>query len=146
MDPTARFMEYAAAFEQAYATDDWSKIEPFFTDDAVYQPLPAFGGPIAGRAALTAAFKTMVDAFDRRFASRAVEVLEGPTVRNGSVWFRWAATYTMPGVPALRMTGEETAVFAGDRIHRLEDQMSDEEVKHVQAYLAAHAAKLKPAE
>lgn len=145
MDRIARFMGYAAAFEEAYASDDWSKIEPFFTEDAVYQPLGAFGAPIEGRQALKAAFKKMVDAFDRRFASRGVEVVDGPTVRDDTVWFRWAATYTLPGAPALRMVGEETAVFAGDRIRHLEDRMADEEAKSVLAYMAAHGAKLKPA-
>jgi hypothetical protein len=138
-------LSYAIAFEGAYFTDDWSRIDPFFTDDTVYQPLGAFGGPIEGRDALKAAFKMMVNGFDRRFASRAVEVVEGPTERDDSVWFRWAGTYTLPDAPTLRMIGEETVVFAGDRICRLEDRMSDEETKKVQAFLATHGAKLKPA-
>ena len=142
MDAIARFASYAAAFEEAYASDDWSKLDPYFTADAVYQPLAAFGGPIAGREALKAAFKAMVDSFDRRFASRAVEVLEGPTERDGAVWFRWAATYTLPGAPALRMVGEETVEFSGDRIRRLEDRMTAEETQRVRDYLAAHARKL----
>ena len=142
MDPVARFVAYAAAFEVAYATDDWSKIEPFFTEDAVYRPPPGFGEPIVGRAALMVAFKAIVDASDRRFASRAVEVLDGPALRDGVVWMRWAATYTLPGAPALRMVGEETAAFSGDRIQRLEDEMSDAEIGQVQAYMARHAALL----
>src|SRR5882724_1692007 len=32
-----RFMMYAAAFEQAFANDDWSNVGAFFTDDAVYE-------------------------------------------------------------------------------------------------------------
>lgn len=145
MSRVGHVLSYAIAFEGAYYTDDWSKLDPFFTDDAVYQPLGAFGGPIEGREALKSAFKMMVNSFDRRFASRAVEVVEGPTERDGSVWFRWAGTYTIPGAPALRMIGEETVVFAGDRICRLEDRMSDEETKKVQTYLVTHGAKLKPA-
>jgi ketosteroid isomerase-like protein len=145
MSLIAHLMNYAIAFEAAYATDDWSKIDPSFTDDAVYQPLGAFGGAIEGRDAVKSAFKMMVNAFDRRFASRAVEVIEGPTERDGSVWFRWAATYTLPDAPALRMIGEETLVFEGGRIRRMEDRMSEEETQKVQAYLATHGAKLKPA-
>ena len=37
MGMTDSFLAYAAAFEDAYATDDWSKIEPYFTEDAVYE-------------------------------------------------------------------------------------------------------------
>src|SRR6185295_9414185 len=127
MDPIARFVGYAAAFEESYASDDWSKLDPFFTEDAVYQPLAAFGGPIEGREKLKAAFKSMVDSFDRRFASRAVEVLEGPKLRDGAVWFRWLATYTLAGAPPLRMVGEEIVQFEGERIRQLEDRMSEEE-------------------
>src|SRR5215813_3629594 len=144
MDAIARFLSYAAAFEEAYASDDGSKLDPYFTEDAVYHALEAFGGPIAGRAALKAGFKQAVDMFDKRFASRTVEVLEGPLLRDGRVWMRWAATYELEGAPPLRMVGEETAEFAGDRIRRLEDRMSDAEVTNVQAYLGAHGSKLKP--
>ena len=144
MDPIARFVNYAAAFEDAYATDDWSKLDAHFTDDAIYQPLGAFGGPIQGREALKASFKMMCKSFDRRFASRAVEVIEGPTLREGAVWFRWRATYTLAGAPPLEMIGEETVAFAGDRIRHLEDRMSEEETKKIQTYMGAHAAKLAP--
>jgi hypothetical protein len=145
MDLVSRFLAYAAAFEEAYASDDWRHIDPFFTDDAVYAGLGGFGGPIKGRDALKAGFKQMVDAFDKRFASRSVELLEGPLLRDGAVWFRWAATYTLAGAPNLRMVGEETAAFAGDRIRHLEDKMNDEETKNIQMYMVAHGSKLKPA-
>ena len=32
-----RFGQYAAAFEQAFESDDWSVLEPYFTEDAVYE-------------------------------------------------------------------------------------------------------------
>jgi hypothetical protein len=146
MSLTDRFLAYAAAFEDAYASDDWSKVEPFFTVDAVYETLAdaPFGGRYEGRAAILAYFKQSCDSFDRRFDSRAVEMLEGPTERAGHVWFRWAATYTLAAAPALRFEGEETAVFAGDRICRLEDRIPAASSGQTLAYLGAHADKLKP--
>ena len=36
METIDRYVAYATAFEEAYASDDWSKLEPFFTEDAVY--------------------------------------------------------------------------------------------------------------
>ena len=146
MDMTQRFLGYAAAFEVAYATDDWSHLDPFFTEDAVYETLaePPFGNRSEGREAVKAAFKQIVAGFDRRFDSRAVEIVEGPIDRNGSVWFRWAATYTLAGAPPLRMQGEETAVFAGDRIRRLEDRIAAADGQQVLEYLAQHGGKLKP--
>jgi hypothetical protein len=141
-----RFNAYAAAFEDAYASDDWSKLDPFFTEDAVYETFadPPFGGLIEGREAIRANFQQICAGFDRRFDSRAVEFLTPPVDRGGKVWFRWAAIYTLAGLPALRMEGEETAVFEGDRIRRLEDRMPAATVQSTQAYLAEHGAKLKP--
>ena len=92
----------------------------------------------------SAQFKNSVNGLDRRFDSRAVEVLEGPTEKDGVVWIRWAAIYTLTGAPDCRMEGEERAVFAGDRIRRLTDSMTDAEAARVGAYFAQHGAKLKP--
>jgi hypothetical protein len=50
---------------------------------------------------------------------------EGPLEKDGGVWMRWAATYTLASAPDCRMEGEERAVFAGDRIRRLEDSITD---------------------
>ncbi|MBI3300796.1 MAG: nuclear transport factor 2 family protein [Deltaproteobacteria bacterium] len=141
-----RYLAYAAAFEEAYASDDWSKLEPFFTEDAVYEfiaPAP-FGGKYEGRAAVLTQFKNSVNGLDRRFDSRAVEALEGPLEKDGGVWMRWAATYTLAGAPDCRMEGEERAMFSGDRIRRLEDRFTDAEAGRVGAYFAQHGAKLKP--
>jgi hypothetical protein len=141
-----RYLAYAAAFEEAYASDNWSKLEPFFTEDAVYTfvaPAP-FGGEYKGRAAVLTQFQNSVNSLDRRFNSRAVEILEGPSEKDGNVWMRWAAIYTLAGAPDCRMEGEERAVFTGDRISRLEDSMTDAEAGRVGAYFAQHGAKLKP--
>ena len=146
MDITQRFLGYVAAFEMAYETDDWSHLDQFFTQDAVYETLadPPFGNRSEGLEAIKAGFKQAVAGFDRRFDSRAVEMLEGPIERNGTVWFRWVATYSLAGAPPLRMHGEETAIFAGDRIHRLEDRISAADGQQVLAYLGQYGGKLKP--
>ena len=72
MSLIARFAEYAAAFEKAYETDDWSVLVPYFTDDASYDsPLPApFGGRPEGRDAVIAYLHGVVDQLDRRFSTR----------------------------------------------------------------------------
>ena len=145
MGQIERYVAYATAFEEAYASDDWSKLEPFFTEDAVYEfiaPAP-FGGKYEGREAVLAQFKNSVNGLDRRFDSRKVEVWEGPVEKNGSVWIRWAAIYTLTGAPDCRMEGEERAVFTHDRISRLEDSLTASEAGGIGAYFAQHGAKLK---
>jgi len=146
MGTIERYLAYAAAFEEAYASDNWSKLEPFFTEEAVYAfvaPAP-FGGEYKGRAAVLTQFQNSVNGLDRRFDSRKVEVLEGPTEKDGGVWIRWAGIYTLAGAPDCRMEGEERATFTGDRISRLEDSMTNAEAGRVGAYFAQYGAKLKP--
>lgn len=144
MSITQRFFAYAAAFEKAYASDDWSMVEPFFTEDAVYEiPLdPPLGGRFEGRAAILAYFKDVVNQFDRRFESREPSLLEGPREREDSVWIRGRAVYRAPGVPEFVLELEETAFFEGDRIRLLEDHYEPAMKKEMAAYLAAHGKKL----
>lgn len=141
-----QYLAYAAAFEEAYASDNWAKLEPFFTENAVYAfvaPAP-FGGEYKGRAAVLTQFQNSVNSLDRRFDSRKVEVLEGPIEKDGGVWIRWAAIYTLAGAPDCRMEGEERAVFVGDRISRLEDSITDAEAGRLGTYFAQHGVKLRP--
>lgn len=144
MSKIPRFAAYAAAFEQAVETDDWSLVEPFFTEDAVYEvPLgPPLGGRFEGRAAILRYFKRVLDGFDRRFASRELALLEGPREEADSVWIRGSATYRAAGVPDFVLELEETAHFEGDRIRRLADRYEPAMEKAIDAYVAAHGLKL----
>jgi hypothetical protein len=144
MSALQRFAAYAAAFEKAYASDDWSVVEPFFTEDAVYDAgLPGvLAGRIAGRASILAYFREVIDRFDRRFASRRVELVEGPRVDGDRVWLRGRAIYTAEGVPDLAFELEETALFSGDRIHLLEDAYEPGEKERLAAYLRQYGARI----
>lgn len=144
MGLTDRFLAYAAAFEESFADDDWSRIEPYFTEGAVYETKadPPFGGVQTGRVAVLAQLKQALDGFDRLFSTRTLELLEGPTGTNGEVWFRWAAVYTLADAPDLRIEGEERVTYDGDRISRLEDTIPADSVARATAYMGEHAAKL----
>jgi hypothetical protein len=139
-----RFGAYAAAFEKAYAGDEWSLIEPYFTEDAVYDAgLPELlGGRIEGRAAVLGYFRDALNRFDRRFASRRVELLEGPREIGDSVWIKGRAIYTAAGAPDLAFDLEETAHFAGERIRLLTDVYSSAEREKLAAYVGAHGARI----
>lgn len=148
MSSIPRFVEYAAAFEKAYAARDFSLVAPYFHEDAVYDlGLPELAPePLVGRDAILAGFGGITDGFDRRFASRAVVLLEGPREEDGAVWLRGRADYTSPKAPPLSFELEETAHFDGDRIRRLEDRYTPDEVTRLLAYAAAHGAVLGLAE
>lgn len=145
MSKIPRFVEYAAAFEKAYVSNDFSVVEPFFTEAAIYEVKgvpPPLGGVQEGRDAILAYFPFVLDAFDRRFASREVKLLEGPREEGDSVWIRGVAIYTAPGVPDLDFELEETAWFEGDRIRRLEDRYDRSNADKLTAYVREHGAKL----
>jgi hypothetical protein len=137
-----RFAAYAAAFEKAYASDDWSPLEPFFAEDAVYETGlgPPFGGTVTGRDAILAYLENIVNRFDRRFESRELALLEGPKETGDAVWIRGSATEK--GVPALVLELEETVTFAGDRIRLLEDRYAPAMQQAVADYLKEHGGKL----
>jgi len=140
-----RFTAYFLAFEDAYKSDDWSGVEPFFHEDAVYEvglPEP-FGGVFEGRDAILAYFKRILDGFDRRFASRTVTGLEGPLLEGDAVRIRGRADYTGGGaLPDVGFELVEIVTFDGDRIRRLEDRYDAEATAIVDAYLEAHGAHL----
>jgi hypothetical protein len=144
MSALQRFVAYAAAFEKAYASDDWSLVEPFFTEDAVYDAgLPdLLAGRIEGRDAILAYFRDVLDRFDRRFASRRVELLEGPRENEDAVWVKGRGVYTATGAPDLAFELEETAHFSGDRIRLLEDVYGPGEKERLGAYVKQHGARL----
>ena len=144
MSALQRFVAYAAAFEKAYASDDWSVVEPFFTEDAVYDAgLPGLlAGRIEGRDAILAYFRDVLDRFDRRFASRRVERVDGPRQDGDAIWVRGRAIYTAESAPDLAFELEETARFSGDRIRHLEDVYEPEVKERLDAYRKAHGARL----
>lgn len=140
------FVKYAGAFEEAYASDDWSSLGPFFAEDAIYEihgvPAP-LGGRFEGRAAILAYFKSVLDGFDRRFASREVALVAGPREEGRSVWVRGKATYTAKAAPDLVFELEETTTFdAHGLIVRLDDRYDDETIRAVTAYVSTHGPAL----
>jgi ketosteroid isomerase-like protein len=141
-----RFQAYADAFEVYYQNGDPKVLEPFFTEDAVYETIadPPLAGVLEGREQVFEGLARSLASFDKRFETRALEVIEGPEERDGAVWIRWRVTYTAPGAPPFAMEGEETASFEGERIRRLEDRMPEAGKRSLE-WMGAHGAKLKPA-
>jgi hypothetical protein len=144
MSHIKQFAAYAAAFERAVESDDWSEVEGFFAADAVYLiGLPILGTErCQGRAAIVAWFKDVLDRFDRRFATRRLDLLEGPTEDGDEVWIKGTATYTADGVPDLVLELAETIRFDDDEIVHLEDHYTPEMVAGIARYALEHGAKL----
>ncbi|MDH3645103.1 MAG: nuclear transport factor 2 family protein [Gammaproteobacteria bacterium] len=133
-----RYQAYADAFEISYEDDDWTRIEPFFTENSVYE-----GDPDAnGRAAVLDKLKGGVDGFDRNMDSRTPD-FQTPTVDGNTLTMNWQVTYTKEGCPDLVLSGKEIAEFEGDRIARLRDEIDSEAEAAMGKWMAEHGAKLQ---
>ena len=145
-----RFLAYAQAFEIAFASDAWEGIAPFFADGArhVVHGAAPLGCDDRGRDAVVRGLRESVAMMDRRFAARIPEVLEGPFVRGGAdpgIWMRYALTLRRKGLPELRLEGTHMTRYASGLIREIEERMEEGAGERVAAYLARHAAALRPA-
>jgi len=135
----ARFHAYAAAFEAAYESGDWSLLEPYFTADATSE---LNGARVDGRAGVLASFRDAVAMFDRRFDTRQLRITAGPTFEDGRVHITAVARYERESLAPLELIGKEWFTFEGDRIkHHVDRVLNGAEIM---GYLAAHADALRP--
>jgi hypothetical protein len=143
MTPEQRFFAYAIAFEETYKDDDWSRLAPFFAEDATYEVRNApFACLVRGRDAILRALRKSIDGFDRRCHSRRVEVTDPPRTAGDTVSVGWAGTYEWPDAPPLRFEGRSSATLSGDRIVHLVDEYPDGEGDRMASWLRAHAPAL----
>ena len=82
---------------------------------------------------------------DRRFDVRIAEIVEGPALRPDGVWMRWSLTLRRAGVPELRFEGEHLTEYADGVIARIEETLPPGTGERVAAFVAEHAARLRPA-
>jgi len=134
------FAAYVVAFEQTFADDDWSRLEPFFTAGAVYHT--GDGKEVSGREQVFAFLKGSLDTFDRLFDSRRVELTAAPVATADQVTIQWLARYTKAGIPEVTITGSEVATFDGNAISRLEDTLDDGVAETFEAWTRQHGARL----
>jgi hypothetical protein len=138
-----RFLEYADAFEITYEDNDWSRLESFFTEGAVYETLPIelFGESASSLAAVMAKLEGSINGLDRLMDTRVVEltppITEGDTVRTN-----WTASYSKSGLPDLKIGGIEYARFEGDRIALLRDELDPGTEGELASWLAQHGESL----
>lgn len=143
MDPVARYKAYEQAFEEFFKNNDPKTLEPYFTENAVYETLAdaPFAARHEGRDAIFAAMQGSLDQMDRNFATRVLKISDYKN-ENGVSRASFHMTLTLPDAPPMVLTGEELATFEGDRIVRLEDRIGPDVVKAAGTWLGAHGAKL----
>jgi len=130
------FADYAAAFEDTYADDNWARLEQFFTKDAVY--LPGDGTEAAGRGNVLQALENSVNSLDRTFDSRSLAEGPPPTEEGDVVTLIWTLVLSKQGKPDLRLSGRELLTFSGGAIKRMEDIFDEGTVDNMGAWMSEH--------
>lgn len=133
-------LEYATAFEETYADDDWSRLTAYFADDAVYDVI---GGPLActisGPDAIFAGLKKSVDGLDRKCNQRQIDVLGGPEVTRTDageeVAIDWRVRYVYGDLPETGFAGRSVALVNDGVITHLRDEYSDNELDKFEAWV-----------
>ena len=123
MDPLQRFGEYAAEFEKTYADDNWTRLEPYFDQDASYIVTgSSYDCEIRGRDAIFAGIKKALDGFDRQFDQREIIPGGDPVVDGNRIVFSAIVRYSKLNLETLSFSLSETAEFdESGRIIRLQD-------------------------
>lgn len=134
------FMDYAAAFEETYTDDDWSRLAPFFPEDATYE---VQGGPlackIAGREGIFAGLKKSIDGLDRRCADRKLELTDGPHIVDTGGGFEvslgWNVIYQYKEAPKVTLPGRSVFNIANGVIVAMRDEYDEEKLEAVDAWM-----------
>ncbi len=146
MNPLELFGAYAAAFEETFADDDWSRLDRYFSEDAVYEVAgsAAMACRIQGRAAILAGLKKSLDGFDRQLDGRRIELTSEPEVTEDSVTLTWNVTYSKDGAPEYVLTGRSCARYADGVIVELVDSYAPEVDKIARDWATQWAPGLNP--
>lgn len=138
-----RYLEYARAFEEVMADDDWTRLEPYFTEDSVHREGESADSDAKGRSQTLASLKASVDGFDRKMDSRALRFTEPPREEGDRIVSKLEARYGKSGAPDVVLIVTETAVFRGDQICLLQDVLDPEGEAALAGWLEEHGAALQ---
>lgn len=140
---TKVFMDYAAAFEQTYVDDDWSRLTQYFSEDARYE---VRGGPFAcemsGREAIFTGLKKSIDGLDRRCTDRQLELTNGPNIVSTDYGHElsigWNAIYHYGDAPKITLPGRSVFTVAGGVIVAMRDEYDNKEMESVGAWMVEY--------
>lgn len=122
MSTMKRFLAYYEAFEATYLDDDWTRLEPLFSPDAVYRVTGGtqFDCEIRGREAVFAGIKKSLDGFDRQ-CERRLDNVAPPEVTEDAILLHGAAYYTRNGSPEFTLRLDERIEWEDGVIVRITD-------------------------
>jgi hypothetical protein len=138
-DPYALWTAWITAFEQAVASDNWSGLGGFLTDDVVYRVNGApFDCQLRGREAVVAGFARSVRGFDRHFAQRAWSPIGIRVYDTGYLTCRIHSAYHLDDAHRISFEATGHWGFRDDKIDLMLD-FYDAQQRDVQMALGALA-------
>ena len=133
------FLDYVQTFEDAYLSDDWSKLLRCFTLDVVHDT--GLGQVISGRGLVISYLKESTAGFDRSFDSRTPSFGE-VKVSGKQVTSPWQFIYRKEGAPDLVASGVEIVEIVGESISRLNSVFDDGVPERTQNWMTKYGALL----
>lgn len=138
------FETFAADFELTVQDDDWTRLEKYFADDAIYLNVGDLKSKCEGRDAILAFLKDDVSNNDRRFDTRQLTALTQPEARGNRLSRQWRTTYTLVGTPDLIVEGEARYLFDGDLIKKIEEELTPASFRKYSTWMQKYGDKLLP--
>jgi ketosteroid isomerase-like protein len=141
MSNLSAFEAYAAAFEETFADDDWTRLAPYFAADAVYV-VDGLSSPctLQGRDAILRGMRRSLDGFDRKMDRRTI-VLDRPLAEDGDrVTLVGCVRYQRASSPPVELRATIVATYVDGRIAHLHDTFQLD--RPALLWLRTHAADL----
>ena len=147
MDLAVLFEQYAKDFDRTVEDDDWSRIRPYFTDDAVREEhmLPLMSFRHSGIGEIIDQWRQIVANFDRRFDRRVLVRVSPARQEADVVTLHWVGIYCVGDAPALLGEGVEVLdSIEGDRRHSAKKHPVGREVRRPSARTLGVGSDLGP--
>ena len=145
MDILTHFLAYAGDFEKSYTDDEWSRLNQYFTDDAVYE-VKGLGVTcrLQGPTAIFKGIKKSLDGFDRRFDSRKIDITSAPVVEGDTMRVGWVVTYSKSGLAPFPLRGRSEARYRDGKIAYLGDSYDAAMANEAADWMKANSFKFDP--
>ena len=140
MNNAQLFEAYAADFELTYSDNDWSRLLPYFTEEASYDS--GDGSEVArGRAAILSKLEGAVNALDRKMGGRDLQI-HSVQSSGDTVTAAWTIRLSIKDTPTLEVSGREVARFSGDAISEMTSMIDAASLEAFGAWMQTYGSSL----
>ncbi len=136
-----RWKVWIDAFEARVLDDDWRRLEPLLTEDAIYLVAGApFACELRGRDAVLAGFAKSMRGFDRKFERRTWRAVAPRLAAPNGISARAHGEYFIKGERVIQFSAQGQWFYRGDRISLMIDtyDLNEPDVTAALAWLGRH--------